>query len=716
MRTSGNRHPETLAAGFAIIAACVLAFAGGLSAGLTYDDVPYVARNPAVANPGNGSRFFTETFPPQSPKLGLYRPLLGLSLAVNYHLGGLRRHELADMGFPPEVRPWAFRLVNICLQAAVALLVFILTRRWLEERQFRVPSSEFRVPSNRSRTPSPEPRTLPSPVSPLRVSPLPSSSSYWAALAAALLFAVHPIHVEAVTSIVGRAELLAGLFFLLGVWFFLKAPRPLRLNHPFYLASCACYLLALWSKEIAVLLPALLLWLLLREEPDGNAPAPPSSRGPAQWMRRFILPLAPYAAVFAVYLAMRVSAVSHVGIPTASRYFERHPEVARIPTILAVFALNCLKVLIPWPLSHRYHFPILLFPERTVPLFDGFPLPVYSGLCVPAPQGLFEIAPLCGALLLALWIVAIVFALRRRSLWMIPLGWFPIALFPVSNVIPFGDLMADRFLYLPSVAACLAFGMIAHGALAKVGGLNFRVRSIMSSDKRLAIPIAALAVIAIFAALTLSRNRVWRDEISLWESNLIVSPASKEAMYSLATALMDKAGQELSLGAAMNHSRRYPPEECQAHLRQAEALEVQSRNVFERTVTLWPEDYASLTNYASLLTSQKTPDLDKAILLYQRAEQVAKSDPRISSQTQVVLLLYFSLGKTLAQAKRWKEAEAYLTQVVKVAPDNAECIFELAKVYEGLGDKAAARGGYIEAYRLNPNNPAIRKAYEESKK
>jgi 4-amino-4-deoxy-L-arabinose transferase-like glycosyltransferase len=132
----------------------------------------------------------------ESEKGDLYRPIVILSYALNYKLGGLR--------------PFGYHLANIFLHALNSVLVYLLAHLIFERKR--------------------------------------------PALFSALLFAIHPVHTEAVTGVVGRAELLAFLFSLSSLLMYITSKE-----RKGYVLSLAFFLLALFSKENALILPFVLM-------------------------------------------------------------------------------------------------------------------------------------------------------------------------------------------------------------------------------------------------------------------------------------------------------------------------------------------------------------------------------------------------------------------------------------------------------------------------
>ncbi|MGH8721731.1 MAG: hypothetical protein ACREU4_07090, partial [Burkholderiales bacterium] len=189
---------KTLAARhlYAAVAACaVLVYIGALWNSFAMDDLYIIADNPLVRTPAGIWRAFAEPYWPRAFGGEMYRPLVIASFAIDRLLDG----------------PTWFHVVNVCWHAGVAVVVAALVRRW---------------------------------------------SGAEAALVAGLLFAVHPVHVEAVANVVGRAEMMAAGFSLLALYAAVE-------RHSVGW-SAAALLLGLLSKENAAVTPGLIVlaWLL----------------------------------------------------------------------------------------------------------------------------------------------------------------------------------------------------------------------------------------------------------------------------------------------------------------------------------------------------------------------------------------------------------------------------------------------------------------------
>jgi Flp pilus assembly protein TadD len=198
--------------------AVMLAYAGSLGGAWVYDDVPAIVENPTLRSLG------TAWFPPVasgSPVSG--RPVVNVSLALNYALTGLR--------------PWSYHLTNALIHVAAMLVLFGLVRRTT-----RLRSSA-------------------------------ASDATWLAFSASGGWALHPLQTEAVTYVVQRAESLMGLFFLVTLYAYLRAAtaeRPLKWL-VVSVAACAC---GMGTKEVMIAAPFVVLlydWTFLRAHPRVHA-------------------------------------------------------------------------------------------------------------------------------------------------------------------------------------------------------------------------------------------------------------------------------------------------------------------------------------------------------------------------------------------------------------------------------------------------------------
>ncbi|MCB9896375.1 MAG: hypothetical protein H6825_00090 [Planctomycetes bacterium] len=402
-----------------VLIAALAATWPALQGDFLYDDQHYLVDNPAVS--GEASPLTT---PLGDPSQGLYRPLTVLSWRVQY-------------AGPDD--PGPLRAGNVLLHVLAALLLLGL-------------AADLGLPRS-------------------------------AGLLAALLFAVHPAHAEAVAWVTGRAELLAAVL-VLAAWRLHLRPGILGALGAAVLAG-----LAVLAKENAVAAPALLVLgdlLFVRRRVDG---------------KRLLLLAGAVLGAFALRLAVLPGA-----LPVHGPYLDL-PLQARLTVALAVLSRALELLVLPLGLRIEYQRDELL-------QLAGVDLAVL-GLAVVAVAVLWRrCRPAAAGLLLV-----------------------PVALVTVLHLVPIGEPFAERFLYLPSVPFCLAVGAL----------LGSWGRREVSSGRGLGPSLATAALLLAAAVpASRAACAVFHDEVSLWTQAASVAPRVTLARYNLGLALERAGGRDLT--------------------------------------------------------------------------------------------------------------------------------------------------------------------------
>jgi hypothetical protein len=392
---------------YGAVAACALVVhLGGLWNDFAMDDRYIILFNPLVHSLDGLWRAFTMPYWP--PDLGgkMYRPLTIATYVLDWRVGG----------------PLWFHAVNLLWHAGATVAVTVLARRW---------------------------------------------AGAAAALAAGLVFAVHPVHVEAIANVVGRAELMATVGVCLAVY--------AALVRGSVTWSVLALVGGLLSKENAAVAPGLIVWGWMV-----GLTRPTRSK-----LLAFVVS---WVVVGVAYAALRGAVLSP---------YERFVNVAPVfvgagqtaVRLTGVAALADVARLLVFPLTLRVDYSPA---ERTIvasPIDPRFAL---------------------GLLCVGVWAALLIVAWRRgRRLEAFGLGWIGIAFLPVANILfPTGVVIAERTLYLPSVGLALAVG-------AWLGTLNARAYG------------ALLAAVVIAGGVRSAvRAPVWRSDLSVTLSILDDSPRS----------------------------------------------------------------------------------------------------------------------------------------------------------------------------------------------
>lgn len=305
------------------------------------------------------------------------------------------------------------------------------------------------------------------------------------AFIAAALFAVHPVHVEPVDWIVGRAELLAALFGLGYVVLSLDAGERPSLRRR--IAAFACFACACFSKESSFALPAVVVAL---DFASGRRPRL------VELARRF----APEAILLAAVAVLRIEVIGQFGPSALMGPYGKRSWLERLPIAANLLGAYFRRCVVPSP-------PRIFFHRSE---FAGW-----------------HLDPLVGLALLA----AALMIFRRERAPRAALLAFPVALLPVLNLVPIQETLAERFLYLPSALVSIALAALLAKPL--VRELAARGRASLS----LLLPIAAVA--ALLGACWYW-NPIFDDAMSLWRHNVALAPELPFPHYQAAYFLHQK--------------------------------------------------------------------------------------------------------------------------------------------------------------------------------
>jgi len=378
------------------------------------------------------------------------------------------------------------------------------------------------------------------------------------ALTTALLFAVHPTHVDAVVGIVGRAELMAA-FGVLGV--LLLHVRGYGGGTAGLVLAGVLFFVGLASKESAACIFVLIALLeLFRPGPAFTAAIAKRPRG---WPLAFLAAVAVWLLLVARNFAT-VDTIAFADNPLA--YLPTGERILAAGEILWRYVASTI-----WPFGLR---PDLGYAEITTSSSAG----VLGWLAWAA-------------------VVATALALRRRApLVGFSLLWLPAAFAVTGNVVmPIGTMMAERLLYLPSLGPCLLAGALVDGIRRDTTTRRWGGRATL-----------AVALLALAIAYN-QRARVWIDDEHYHEQAVALSPRSAKAHYNLGLSYARRGRYEESEQAFARALAVIPRFAAAAGYR-AEALRRLDRvdeavAVYEAYLRAVPNDVDALRNVAGLQES-----------------------------------------------------------------------------------------------------------------
>jgi tetratricopeptide (TPR) repeat protein len=511
------------------------------------------------------------------------------------------------------------------------------------------------------------------------------------ALVTALLFVAHPIQTQAVTYIVQRFASLATLFYLLTAVFYLHgrlSPPKTRSRYLGYAGALIATILAMKTKENTFTLPFMLLLIevvFFRPLTQKN------------WIR-----LIPF------FLTLPIIPLSRPGaLGEGEAGFARDiTDITRLDYLFTQF-----RVIVTY-------LRLLVFPVHQNLDYD---YPVYHSLLDPPVflSFLFLLALLCLALYLLLSSRLTPPASRPLTpsasrLTAFGILWFFLTLSIESSIIPIRDVIFEHRLYLPSVgfflAACVAaFGFSDRGRLWKAMGIG--------------------GIVVVLSVATYQRNKIWQDDLTLWNDVVLKSPQKARGFNNLGKAYFEQ-GMLSEAQETLNEAIRLNPGFAEAHLNLGNVYKnlerindaqqeyktalslnpklpeahnnlgviLESLGRFDeaigeyRTALSLKPDYAEVHNNLGLIY-RKMGRLEEAVREYQLVLELDKDN--VETQN--------NLGVAYSQLGRLEEAVQKFKTILSLKPDYAEVHNNLGNVYQKQGRLDEAIREYQTATAIKPD-------------
>jgi len=629
-----------------IALAVIFAYCNSFAVPFVYDDLGAVVANRTMRQLWP---LWGPLCPPAEGFTVSGRPLLNLSFAMNYALGGLN--------------VWGYHVTNLLIHTAAAWLLFGILRR-----TFLLPALPRRF----------------------------GRAATWLALAAALLWALHPLQTESVTYVSQRAESLMGLFYLLTLYCVIRGaggarsagvspaqadagetpalpvhcekgdypPSRRRYARLWCAAAVLACLLGMATKEVMVTAPLMVL-LYDRTFLAG-------SFGEALRRRRALYAGLAATWVLLAYLVHSTGLIGRqdkLGAPGIFSYALSQPGV-----ILRYLRLS----LWPSPLCLDYTWPVA--------------------------GSLGKILP--GLIVIAALLAATVWGLLRRPAWGFLGAWFFLILAPSSSILPLEQLAFEHRMYL-SLAAVVV--------LAAAGGYLLRERLLtrttgergqspfspetvlggigLLAAKKGTVPVLAVVVLAL-ACATFARNSDYQSPLSIWQDTVRKSPHSWLAHNNLGLALRG-LGKTAEAIEQYRQALELHPGFAEAHINLGFALAELGKTdeavaQYDQTLRLKPNPDAHNALGAILADSGKTQE---AIEHYRQALRLYPDFAEAHNNLTNVLMI---VGQT-------NEAVEHGSEAVRLRPDFAEAHNNLANALTIAGRTSEAIEHYQQAVRLKPH-------------
>ncbi|CAL8141337.1 unnamed protein product [Orchesella dallaii] len=621
-----------------IVITCALCYYNSLNCGFVFDDVSAIRDNRDLRPHTPLKNLFFNDFwgtsmqKEQSHKS--YRPLCVLTFRWNYAVHGLE--------------PMGYHLVNAVLHAVVSVLYFRVSTMFLTEL---------------------------------------------GSFVAAMLFSVHPIHTEAVTGVVGRAETLSAIFFILAFTVYVKATVKRNITDWKLMPGCSLLVMvAMLCKEQGITVLAVcavyeifisqklrmkdlvhLLQTVLRGK--GSLPS---------WISPVTQRMCALALTAMLLLLGRLLVMGSQ-LPIFTR-FDNPASVSETPTRQLTY--NYLVALNVW---------LLLFPcdlccdwtMGTVPLVESW----------WDPRNLVTLAT-----------YAVVFRLaqtaltrhtdRHSNLILFGLSLIVFPFLPASNLFfPVGFVIAERILYVPSMGFCL---LVAYGWT--------RIYSSQKSRRKWCWLFLA-SLLLIHGTKTHIRNDDWESEYSIFMAGLRVNVRNAklynnvghalesqgnydEALYYFQKAVSvqsDDIGAHINVGRTYNNLKLYKEAE-DAYLK-AKSLLPKAKPGESYQARIAPNHLNVFLNLANLIARNETR-LEEADRLYRQAISMR------ADYTQA----YINRGDILLKMNRTKEAQEVYERALFYDSSNPDIYYNLGVVYLEQGKPSQALAYLDKALDFEPEH------------
>lgn len=443
------------------------------------------------------------------------------------------------------------------------------------------------------------------------------------AFLATFIFAVHPVHTEAVANLKGRDELLSLIFLLLSAWFFFGNRTAL---------SLAAFLLALLSKESAITFLAII-------------PLTSYFFMNAGWkvsIRRML----PYSIAAAAYVLLRFQIV---GMPVS--YSD---EVLNAPFLLARGTeAFCTKIAV----LGKY-FMLLVFPH---PLSYDYS---YNQIPYVHVSEIRFLAPLILNAGLLIWAVVLTGSRRIHGYGIL---FYFASISIVSNfVVDIGAPMGERLLFQPSVGFAIAAG--------------YGLYQFISYRKTLA---SALSVVLLFAGYkTITRNRDWKDNLTLFSKDVQSAPNSAKAHDNLAVALIKNSEETKD-----ENFKKQRLEEAIAELK--------------RALVIYPSYADGYINTG--LAYARLGNLPEAANALDKANSIRPGNRVLHANLLYLSELYLQEGVKVGSTDLGR-ANQYFEKAVQYNPSNAQALYNLGVVFFLRGDIPKAREYWMKTLQADSSH------------
>jgi tetratricopeptide (TPR) repeat protein len=588
---------------FIISALCILLFINTLNNSFMWDEKELIQDNYHIKS----LKRVPFLFSPQYWKFyhrgtqGQYRPIRALSFAIDYSIS--------------RMNPAGYHITNILLHLINCLLVFALVKSLLKYN--------------------------------------PGSGSKYISLITAVFFAAHPIHVESITWIKNRSDILCLLFGITAFLFFIKYFKKNKLRY--YMGSVLCFVLSIFSKEMGLSLPFIILGFIYCFVEK------------KQRLKALMLN-AVFFIIGAGFIFFKKKMLGMVIYQDESRLLGLYPHILAVIKTIGTY----LMLLV---------YPFKLNAERVFII----------------PAGFLESSVLSAAGAITLFIVILCKAYERSKLLSFSLLWIILSILPAANILfIWSRPLAEQRLYIPSVGFCMVLAIFIDWLVKR-----FKSRSIAT--------IAFILLIASYSFQTIVRNQDWLNPLVFWKKTVEDSPSSARAYSNLGNAYV-KTGDLDKAEKAFEQAIRLDGRHFQAYnnlgniyAEQAKSLLAKLKigqlptekllaalELFKKSVEIDPNNFDSYNNMGAVYEMLRQDD--KAEEFYKKAMEI---NPFYDKA-------YLNLGLLYLKKRNFQKAEENFKRSIEINPAYSHAYNNLGVVYDNTGELPKALEAFKKVVELDP--------------
>lgn len=562
---------------------------------VSWDDNTYVFENPMIQSLDLG--FLIWVFSAEANPI--WHPLTLFSLAIDYSIWGLN--------------PKGYHLTNILIHAVNTFLVALLAFKLIE-----------RVENGKSGT---------------------NKKNLIAGIVTAVLFGIHPLHVESVAWISERKDVLYALFYLLSLLIYLKyIAASDKKRYAYYVTCLGFFALSLLSKPMAVSLPIVLL--IFDYYPLKRITAP---------LKAVLIEKIPF---FLLSLASSFVTVTVHHKSGTSSLIEEYSLSSRIFETIYAYVFYLQKMILPVGLAPYYSLPINI---------NFFTFKYF------------------GSLILLIAITYFVVTARKKnklffSVWL----YYILTLIPTIGIIKVsGSTIADRYTYLPSLGPFLLIGLAVEIVYERYSKKEFQI----------AITVMLSALTLLLSKNTVTQISIWHDSITFWSYEIKLFPDTFVAYYNRGQYYW-RTGQHLAAISDYDTAIMLKPLYAPTYINRGLAYfdigsYANAINDYNRAIGLEPRNadayinrgnsYIKIGNYKEAIN-----DFDLAI----------KIEPQYSNSYNNRGLAHYYLGD-------YTQAGKDLSQAISLNPQDPDAYYNLALVYSKSGKAELAQVYFNKAAVMN---------------